>query len=346
MRNWLLCLLFLCFLVIPVSAEELIAPEAPDEVQSLLPKDQDSFGEGIWYIIRSAICMIGPDISKFGGICLSVIGASMLISMLQSYDGKSKSIVHLCGAICVAGIMLSPANNLVSLATDTIRQLSDYGKLLLPVMTAALASQGGVSSSAALYVATVGFDAVITGCILHLMIPGIYLFLSISLVLCCLEDAMVQKLRDLIRWGMTWGLKISLYAIFGYLSITGVVTGTADQTAVKAAKLTISGMVPVIGNLLSDASETVIVSAGIVKNAVGIYGILALIAIVAVPFLKIGLQYILLKFTGTICEMFSCKSIQRIMDSFTVAMGFLLAMTGTVCLILLISIVCFMKGMG
>lgn len=346
MKKWFMIVMLFSFLWIPVRGAELVAPEPPSEVQPLLPQDRDSFGEGLWYVVRSALGVLRPDLRTLCGVCLSVIGAAMLISTLQNFEGKSKQAVSICGVVAVACLLFYSSNSLINLATQTVWQMSQYGKLLLPVMTAALASQGGVSSSAALYVATAGVDALLTGAISLVLVPCVYLYLAISLAQCGLEDTMLGKLRDLIRWCLTWGLKIILYAFMAYISITGIITGTADQTAVKAAKLTISGMVPIVGSILSDASETVIISAGMIKNTAGIYGVLAMLAIVAVPFLKIGAHYLLLKLTSAVCSVFSGRSICRVLESFSTAMGFLLAMTGTVCLILIISIICFMKGMG
>ena len=137
-----------------------------------------------------------------------------------------------------------------------------------------------------------------------------------------------------------------MYIFTGYITITGVVSGSADQAALKAAKLTISGAVPVVGGILSDASEAVLVSAGVVKNAVGVYGLLAIAAIAMGPFLRIGVQYLLLKMTAAVCGVFGNKRTTELVGDFASAMGLLLAMTGAVCLILLISMVCFMKGVG
>ena len=157
---------------------------------------------------------------------------------------------------------------------------------------------------------------------------------------------MLKKLRDFIKWLLVWCLKIVLYIFTGYMGITGVVSGSADAATLKATKLTISGMVPVVGGILSDASEAVIVSAGLMKNAVGVYGLLAIAAIWIAPFLKIGVQYLMLKITGGICEIFGVKRMSGLIQAFSIAMGLLLAMTGAVCIFLLISTVCFMKGVG
>ena len=156
----------------------------------------------------------------------------------------------------------------------------------------------------------------------------------------------LKKVKDFIKWLMTWGLKIVLYIFTGYIGITGVVSGATDAAAVKAAKLTLTGMVPVVGGILSDASEAVLVGAGIMKNAAGIYGMLAIIAIVLTPFMRIGVQYLLLKLAAAVCSAFECKTATELIDSFSGAMGLLLGMTGAMCVMLLVSVACFMKGVG
>ena len=88
------------------------------------------------------------------------------------------------------------------------------------------------------------------------------------------------------------------------------------------------------------------VSAGVMKNSVGVYGMLAILAIWIGPFLQIAMQYILLKATAALCGVFGNKGTTGLIQDFSGVMGLLLAMTGTVCLLFLISTVCFMKGVS
>jgi len=174
----------------------------------------------------------------------------------------------------------------------------------------------------------------------------LYIYLSISIVSSVLTEDQLKKMQEFLKWLMTWLLKAVLYIFTGYISITGVVSGVTDASAIKAAKLTIAGVVPVVGNILSDASEAVLVSAGIMKNAAGIYGLLALLTLLIGPFLEIGAQYLLMKVTVGICSVFANKRVVDLVQCFTTVMGMLLAMTGTMCLMQMISTVCFMKGVG
>lgn len=346
MRKWVLLLLLLLAVTIPVSAQDYTIPPEPDGVMDLLPEDRDSFGEGLRYVLASAFAVLQPELAACLGISAVVIGAALLISVLSTQQSRARETVQLVGTVGIACLLLSPADTLVTTAAITIDQISTYGKLLLPVMTAALAAQGGSTTSAALYTATVAFDAMLTGLISAVLIPMVYIYLVLAVVHAAVGDETMKRMQALVKSAMTWTIKTLLYAFTGYIGITGIVSGTTDQSLLKAAKMTISGAVPVVGSILSDASEALLVSAGMVKNSVGIGGMLVVIAITIVPFLRIALQYLLMKLTAAVCGLFSDKTITDLISDFSGAMGFLLGMTGAVCLIFLISLVCFLKGMG
>ena len=346
MKKLFTVVVLLILMSIPVSAMEFTAPEPPDDVADLMPAEKETFGEGLWKVITSAVATLQPDLAEAARICVCLFAVSVLTSVLRQLPGGSVHVVELVGCLASAAMLLSTANSLIALGTETVMQLSNYGKLLLPVMTGAMAAQGGVSSSSALYAGTVVFDTILSEGIATLLIPLVYVFLVLSVAQSAVNEDLLKKIKELIKKLMTWGLKVLLYIFTGYMSITGAVSGSADAATIKAAKLTISGMVPVVGGILADASESVIVGVGVMKSAVGIYGLLAILTIWIRPFLRIGLHYLLLKLTAALCGIFEAKKLSELMDSFSVAMGFLLAMTGAVCFLLLISIVCFMKGVG
>ena len=346
MKKLILILLMLGMLAIPARAEELTAPTAPGAAQELMPPENRSFGEDLLYVLKSAMASLQPEITAGCGICLSVLAVMMLTSMLGGFSGKTKGVTELVGTLAVACLLLSNANALIADAADTVVDLSEYGKLLLPVMATALATQGGVTGSAAIYTGTAVFDGILCTLISRLLVPMIYIFLALAIGTGAMGEDLLKRLRDFVKWLVSWCLKTVMYIFTGYISITGVVSGTTDQAALKAAKLTISGAVPVVGGILSDASEAVLVSAGVVKNAVGVYGLVAVAAIAMGPFLRIGVQYLLLKLTAAVCGVFGNKRTAELVGDFSTAMGILLAMTGAVCLLLLISMVCFMKGVG
>ena len=343
MRKLRMLIVIILLLAVPVSAEEFTAPEISSPY---MPAEVENFSDGLWYVIKNAILSLKPEIGDACGICLSVIAVAMLISLITSAFSFNNNVAVIAGVVSVSVLLFKPSDTFIQLGITTVQELNQYGKLLLPVMTASLASTGGVTTSGALYTGTAIFNTVITALLTKLVVPLIYIYLCVSVAQSVAKEELLNSIKKFIRWLIQWGLKCVIYIFTGYLGITGVISGTVDASALKATKLAISGVVPVVGGVISDASETILISAGLMKNAAGIYGGLAILAIWIGPFLQIGIQYLLLKVTGVICSAFHCDSVAGVIGDFTSALGFILAMTVTICVLLLVSTVCFMKGVS
>ena len=150
MRKFIIFVIIVLIISVPVSAMDFTAPSVPDEGKEYMPADIPSFGEGLWYVVKSALNKIAPTISESASVCFSLIAAMLLVSVFRNYIDTSDMVVKLISAILVSVLLLKPTNSMIKLGVDTVQQISEYGKLLLPVMTAALAAQGAVTSSAAL----------------------------------------------------------------------------------------------------------------------------------------------------------------------------------------------------
>ncbi|MDO5399792.1 MAG: hypothetical protein Q4F17_02265 [Eubacteriales bacterium] len=346
MSKWILAIAFIFSLAVPASAMEIQAPAVPDSGAALMPRETGSFADGLMELVRKGLGQLRPDLAEAARTGVTVIGAVMLVSVLRAASGQARKAAELAGAVTIVAVLMSHTNAMIALGAETVQELSSYGRLLFPVMTSALAAQGGLTASAALYAGTAAFDGILASLISKFLVPGVYAFLALAAANGVTGEELLKKLRDLVKTAISWCLKTLLTVFTTYMSITGVVSGTTDAAALKATKVTISSVVPVVGGILSDASEAVLVGAGLVKNAAGIYGILAVLAVFLEPFLKIGVQYLMWKLTAALCALFGSKPITGLIEDFSAAMGLLLGMTGAACLLLLISCICFMKGVG
>lgn len=338
-------LILLCFIPICAQGAELIAPEVPESGADIMTNSGD-FGEDLRQLFENVLPQLRPDLVEASKVSMGIVAAVLLIAMLQSVSGSVSSTANFVGSVTVSGLLLVGTDSLIHLASNTVLEMSEYGKLLLPVMTAAMAAQGGITGSAALYTGTAIFNGFLTSLVSTVFVPLVYLFLALSAANCAVGEDILKRMRDMLKGFVSWCLKTVLTVFTTYMGISGVVSGTTDAATLKAAKVTISTVVPVVGSILSDASEAVLVSAGLAKNAAGIYGILAILAVFLRPFLRIGVHYLVLKVTASVCAIFGTKTMTELIGDFSTAMGLLLAMTGSSCLLQLISTVCFLKGVG
>jgi len=346
MMKLILAVLFAIYMAVPAEALEIRAPVVPDSGVEWMPEETDSFPQGLGSLIKSGVKLIRPELEEGIRVCTGMFAAVLLFSVLSLLTDEMKPAVSLASAVTVAGMMFRSTNSMIHLASRVLGEIHTYGKLLCPVMASALAAQGGVTTASALYTGTMLFSTVLNALMVSYLIPMVYLFLIFSVSGSAVGEDMLRKLAELIRSLMTWLMKTLMILFTTYMSLTGVISGTTDAASLKAAKMTISTVVPVVGGILSDATESVLISLRLMKNAAGIYGILAVLAVFLEPFLKVGIQYLLLKCSGILFSIFGSKQITGLVEDFSAALGLLLAMIGSGTLLVLISTVCFLKGAG
>lgn len=343
----MLLLTVVVYLAIPVRSMDFQPPEAPERVADVVEEPADSFGQGLWNVMKFALSSVDGTLKDAMGICLGCASSVMLCALLREVtSGAGSRAVELACCTAVSGMLLQPSTALVRLGMDTAVELSEYGKLLLPVMTGAMAARGGVSSSTALYAGTALFDSLLSSLLPRLIQPLIWIYLALRIADSVLNEPLLGKMGAFLSWSMGWVLKIVLYLFTGYMAVTGVVSGSADAAAVRAAKAAISTAVPVVGGILSDASEAVLITAGTLGSAAGVYGMITVLALFSGPFLRIGIQYLFLKGTAALCAAFDGGSSAQLLEGFSVAMGLVLGMVGSQTVLIMISTMCLMKGVA
>lgn len=344
MRRIAILLFLLWCIMLPANALEIQAPEVPDSGKLWMPENSESFADGLRELFDRGMEQLVPELRTASQISAKLLGIVLLASVARSVTGSVKTVCTLVEMVAISAALLGQTGALLTLGMDTVREITDYGKLLLPVMTAAVAAQGGMTSAAALYTGTAVFNAVLSSVIASVIMPVIRLYLVVVMVGAVTGEDYLKRIADFLKSSSAWIMKTLMMVFTTYLGITGVVSGTTDAAALKAAKVTISTVVPVVGSILSDASEAVLVGAGLIRNAAGIYGILAVLAVFLGPFLRLLAHYLVLKLTGLVCAIFAGKQTTMLMDGFSTAMGFLLAVTGGCCMMVLVSTVCFMRS--
>lgn len=346
MKKAVILLIILLLTVLPVRAMDITAPPAPGHIEKYIPEETGSFMDGVWRILRDAIFTLDPQLKEAVSVCVAIIAAVMVSSYISAMSEKTHQITNLITTLVICGLLLRSTDSFIKLGIQTVNEIIAYGKLLLPVMTTGLAAQGAASTSTALFTITSVFLNILSVIAARIMIPFLYIYIALFVCGCVTNTPAIANLQKLMKWGMTWTLKLVTYAFTGFLGITKALSGTVDASAIKAAKLALSGMIPVVGNVISDASESVLLSAGILKNTAGVYGMLVVLSLLVNPFFQIGVHYAVLKLTGGICGLFGSKETVALLQNFAAAMGYILALLGTVSILLLLSTVCFMKGIS
>lgn len=121
---------------------------------------------------------------------------------------------------------------------------------------------------------------------MKILLPAINVFFLLQLANELSEEEMFGKMAELVKDLVTLALKTMFGIMMGINVIQGLIVPVSaelqNSTLIKAG-----GAIPGVGNTISTVTNTVLVAAKLVKNAVGVAGVIAVFLLCAVPLLKL-----------------------------------------------------------
>lgn len=316
---------------------------APEELQGVSPFSLSDLNSA-WDILRTSV---SDKLSSLAARCvrsaalllLIVFFCSMADTLAGVSGGMTRQAVRLAGAGGVALVALSDMQSLIGMGKETIEALGDFTAVLVPTLTAAAVASGSATAAPVRQTATVLCSGLLTRLINSILVPLTYAYAGTAVASCALDHQRLQPLCKLLHWVIVTVLTSVLLVYTGYITVAGAVTSAADASAVKAAQLAISGMVPVVGGILSNATETIFSGAAILRSSIGLFGMLGVLLFCMVPFLRLGLQFLIYKLVAAFSAIASNHPCAKLVQDLGSVFSLMLAMTGACALVVLISLI-------
>ena len=328
-----------------VDPEAGLSEEILSDLGPFSADEPASFGEKLLQLLSKALRALSPSLRQGLAACGIMLAAVLLCSLMEQGEGASDP-VRLAGVLAIMGACAGRVGAMITLAGQTVTAMREYSVLLLPSLAGLTAFSGGSATGAAVYAGGVIFFELLLRLSSGLVLPLCWMLCAVSAANAALGDDRLGALGGFLRWTASTALRWTGYLFTGYLAVSGVLGGAADAARLRLTQLAISGAVPVVGGIISEASGAVLSASGLLKNAVGVYGMLAVLAICAAPFLQLAVQMLLLKAAAAISGLFGQSRLTGLISELAGIMGLLLALTGTFCLAALLSMVLLMKAVG
>lgn len=283
---------------------------------------------------------------KSGILLLVIVLFCSLAEETAAEGSRIFQAAPLAGVLAVCAVSVSDVHSLIGLGREAIDTMATFANVLVPTMAAATAASGAPGGAAALQMATALFSDLLIQLIAHVLIPLVYAYVASSTAAAAIGNQGLGRIAKALKGIVTSILTTVLLAFVGYLSVSGAIAGTTDAVTVKTAKLAMSSMVPVVGGVLSDAAETVLAGAGILRNAVGIFGTLTILGICLFPFLQMGIHYLVYKLAALLSATVAEGKVVGLIDSIGGAFGLVLGMVASCALLLLFSVISCLRAAG
>lgn len=335
---------------VSIYSEDLETAAEESGIYEILPEFNTSeilmksaFGENLFNVkelLNRIIELLFGEIQNILKIMLYIVAISILSSYLaalpQSGDKGVTEIAFYSCYIIIAGISAATFLEIMECAQGAIDTILIIARMIVPVVVTSLAATGAITSAAVFQPMLLGVIEVALIVIERVFIPILMLFTALNIVNCISDKINGEKMIQFLGKTVKWGLSVLLTVFVGTAGLQSLASGCADGLSVKLTKYAASNLIPVVGGILSETVETVMNCSVIIKNAVGIVGIIILLGAMLLPVIKISACLIVLRITAALIQPISDEKIVKCISGIADSVGLVFAVVAAITVMFII----------
>jgi len=221
-----------------------------------------------------------------------MVGVLILISIVQTIvpQENNKAVELACSLFFIIATMSS----MMSYASYIISAIDTSCKFMLgfiPVFTAVIAISGNPAAAISYNTVAMAIAQSASGFTNAFLIPLVVMFVALSIAAAVSPALNMDGILEMLKKTIVWLLTATCTLFTGFLSLKGILVSSADTVAVKSGKAVVGALVPIIGNALSESYSSILGSMSMLKNAVGVFGIIS-VTLINLPVLVQALMWI------------------------------------------------------
>lgn len=272
--------------------------------QQLKSGEQGSLVEAITGLLRSLL--FGEILKSTATLAHVVILAvlALLLSVLKDSfaGGQVAAISRWVVSLLLISISMQLFFDAMQHAQEAVNWVADLMFVLLPLLFPLLAALGGITTVATMAPALLFVLNLLMTMMRDLIFPLIWFHAVLRMVSTLIPRFSVNKLSALCKDIAMGVMSITTTLFISFMSISGMASATRDGVAIKAAKTASSAFIPIVGRTLADTLDSVLGTVLVLKGAVGIIGVLALLLVCALPAVQILAQALLFRLAGALVQ--------------------------------------------
>lgn len=228
----------------------------------------------------------------------------VLMQQLQ-HSFRSSEIAVLSYSVCFIFLLvigMKAFTSAVMVVRQTVDVMIGFMEALLPLLLFLLTAVGAITS-AALFTPLMLFAVNVLGILMKTVILPLFLLTAILDSLNYFSRTYrLGQLAALIRQGgmILFGFGMMLFT--GLLIVQGVSGGIADGLGLRTAKFAVGNFVPIVGKMFADSVDVIFGASLILKNAIGIFGMVTIGTVCLVPLVKLLVLAFLMKAGGALIQ--------------------------------------------
>lgn len=257
-------------------------------------------------IFAALFSLIFNNVTKYIPLMFTVVGVALLGQFVDSFRSKSSDgvgdVIHFVVYGVVVILVVAGFKNMINITSSSLNIIKTLTDAIFPIMLTMLTAVGGVVS-VGIYKPTI---AILSGGVTALFAGFIYPLFIFSFVLVVVgnitQSVKLKSFNDFIFSLFKWTIGF-VFTLFGaILSLQGISAGRHDGVSVRATKFAIKTYIPIIGGYLSEGLDFILLGSILIKNAVGVGGLILILTSVLSPIIQLVIFKLMLQLSGAILE--------------------------------------------
>lgn len=315
------------------------------------------FIKGQWHlnpgeILTNLLKYLGGEMLANSGllcklIILSVL-AALLINLQQSFSSEVGKIAYMACFLAMAAIAIGSFKVVLGIGQHTIDNMVDFMMAMLPQMMVLVSGLGNINATVMLFPLLMTTATAFAAAIKNIVFPMILLSATLHLVNGMSDTVKVERLAKFFSQMSQILLGFFLTFFVGIITLRALYASVLDKVALRTTRFITDNAIPVVGKLLGDTVEVTAGYIVMLKQALGIFGVLVVLGLIVFPLLKIAVLALIYKIVGAVVEPLGDARTAAVLEIMSTHLFLMLAATAAVALMffIMIAIVAGMTNSG
>ncbi len=287
-------------------------------------------------LLKKILNILGKEVTTNIKSLVSILAIILIHSILKSIsesleNNNISKLIYYVQYILIVTVIMSNFTDIIKLVQDTTGNLIGFMNALVPLLITLMMYTGSITTSSVVEPIILFMINFIGNIIQNLIIPFVLVLTSLVIISKISDKVHIYKLSKFFKSGIVWFLGIVLTVFVGVVSLEGTLSSSVDGITAKTTKAVVSSAIPVVGKILGDAVDTVLGCGIVLKNAVGLVGVVIVIGICIMPILKLFVLSVSYKLLSTVVQPIADEKIidllEQIGDIFKIFLGILCAIS-------------------
>ena len=287
-------------------------------------------------LLKKILNILGKEVTTNIKSLVSILAIILIHSILKSIsesleNNNISKLIYYVQYILIVTVIMSNFTDIIKLVQDTTGNLIGFMNALVPLLITLMMYTGSITTSSVVEPIILFMINFIGNIIQNLIIPFVLVLTSLMIISKISDKVHIEKLSKIFKSGIVWFLGIVLTVFVGVVSLEGTLSSSVDGITAKTTKAVVSSAIPVVGKILGDAVDTVLGCGIVLKNAVGLVGVVIVIGICIMPILKLFVLSVSYKLLSTVVQPIADEKIidllEQIGDIFKIFLGILCAIS-------------------